>query len=172
MTRDEPGLAEVGPDGRKVLLLHAQKIDALAAGDFDGGDIELLRHIGDGAQFRRGGDATPHPRHHRIGAVLLDVGVHPLVDKTRLRVVAVALRPGADEVIVQGGPAFLAAILGLPAECLAHRRDCRQPLGSDRTAHRIVAMLGAFAYRRVGVGHDQTAEMREDRLDFAGALAA
>ena len=33
------------------------------------------------------GDAAPHARHDRIGAVLLDVGVDALVDEARLVVV-------------------------------------------------------------------------------------
>ncbi len=41
----------------------------------------LVDHVGDGAQFGRRGHAAPHARHHRIGAVLLDVGVHALVDE-------------------------------------------------------------------------------------------
>src|SRR5215472_13492188 len=169
---NQPCFVEVGPDRRKLLLLDPQQVDALTAGDLDGRDRVLLGGIGNRAQLARGRQTAPHPRYHGIGAVLLDVGVHPLVDKTRLRVVAVALRPGADEVIVQGGPTFLAAILGLPAECLAHRRDCRQPLGSDRMAHRVVAVLDAFAHRWVRVVRDRTAEIGQDRLDFAGALAA
>ena len=64
----------------------------------------------------RGGHAAPHARHDRIGAVLLDVGVHPLVDEARLLVVAVFAGPGAQQVIVQRGPAACAAVRRLPVE--------------------------------------------------------
>ena len=78
-----PAALRSRPDGRQVVLLHAQQVDALAAGDLDGRDVELVGHVGDGAQLRRRGHAAPHARHHRIGAVLLDVGVDALVDEAR-----------------------------------------------------------------------------------------
>ena len=49
---DHAGGVEVGPDGRQVLLLDAQQVDALAAGDLHRRNVELVDHIGDGAQFR------------------------------------------------------------------------------------------------------------------------
>ena len=90
---DEAGLAEIGPDGRQVLLPDAQHVDALAAGDLDGRDVELVDDVGDGAQLLRRGHAAPHARHDRIGAVLLDVGVDALVDEARLVVVGIFVRP-------------------------------------------------------------------------------
>ncbi len=83
MARHKPGLVEVAPHGGQVFLLHAQQVDALAAGHLDGRDVELLRHGGDGVQFGRRGHAAPHARHHAVGAVLLDIGVHALVDEAR-----------------------------------------------------------------------------------------
>ena len=50
---DEAGLAEIGPDGRQILLLDAQHVDALAAGDLDHRDLELVDDVGNGAQFLR-----------------------------------------------------------------------------------------------------------------------
>ena len=99
------GLVQVGPDRGQILLLDAEQVDALAAGDLDGRDLELVGDVGDGAQFARRGDAAPHARHHRIGAVLLDVGVDALVDEARLRVVAIFAGPGrrADNSSAPGG---------------------------------------------------------------------
>src|SRR3546814_2264075 len=37
--------------------------------------VVFVGHVGDAPQFRRVGHATPHPRYHGVGAVLLDVGV-------------------------------------------------------------------------------------------------
>ena len=51
VARDEAGVAEIGPNGGQVLLLDAQHVDALAAGDLHGRDVEFVDHIGDGAQL-------------------------------------------------------------------------------------------------------------------------
>ena len=59
------------------------------------------RHIGDGAQFVRAGDAAPHARNDRECAVLLDIGVDALVDEARLIIVAIFAGPVADQVIIQ-----------------------------------------------------------------------
>ena len=56
---DEPGGVEVGPDRRQVLLLDAEQVDALAAGDLDGRDVEFLGDVGDRAQFARRWSARP-----------------------------------------------------------------------------------------------------------------
>src|SRR3546814_18995619 len=51
MARDHAGRVKIGPDAGQVFLLHAEQIDALAAGHLDGGDIVFIRNIGAGAQF-------------------------------------------------------------------------------------------------------------------------
>src|SRR5207244_13304213 len=78
--------------------------------------------VGNRAQLLRIGEPTPHPRHDRETAVFLDVGVHPLVDEARLRVVAILARPGAKEIIVERGTAGRTAAGRLPAELLHDRR--------------------------------------------------
>ena len=108
MAGDEAGLAEIGPHRRQVFLPDAQHVDALAAGDLHRRDLELVDDVGDGAQFVGVGHAAPHARHHRIGAVLLDIGVDTLVDKTRLIVIGVFVRPVAYEIVVERRPAFCA----------------------------------------------------------------
>src|SRR6185312_3990252 len=113
---DHAGGVEVGPHLGQVVLADAEQVDALAAGDLDGGDVELLHHVGDGAQFGGGGDPAPHARHDGVGAVLLDVGVDPLVDEAALLVVAVFARPGAGQVVVQRRAAGGAAVGGAPLQ--------------------------------------------------------
>ena len=51
VARDQARRVQVGPDAGQVLLLHAEQIDALAAGDLDRRDLELLDRVGDGAQL-------------------------------------------------------------------------------------------------------------------------
>ena len=58
----------------------------------------------------RVGQPAPHPRHDRIGAVLLDVGVHRSLTKRRLLVVDVLARPGAEQVVVERRAARGAAV--------------------------------------------------------------
>jgi hypothetical protein len=70
------------PDVRKLFLSHTEQIDALAAGDLHRGDLKLVHHVGDRAQLGGRGRAAPHARNDGIGAVLLDIGVHPLIDET------------------------------------------------------------------------------------------
>jgi len=171
VARNQPRPVEIGPDGRKLLLPDAQQIDALAAGDLDGRNPALF--VGDGAQRTGRGQAAPHPRHHRIGAVLLDVGMHPLVDETRLRVVAITVRPGAQQIVIERRAAFLAAVRGLPLQRRAHGRDRPEPLRQDGAAHGVVSEIGARARRRVlAMRRRLAAAMREDRLDNGSALPA
>src|SRR5206468_2411917 len=94
------GHADVLPDVDQVFLLHAQQVDALAAGDLDGRDLVLVHRVGDAAQLVGRGLAAPHARNDGVGAVLLDVGMAALVDVARLRIVQRFLGPGADEVVV------------------------------------------------------------------------
>ena len=82
---DQARGVELRPHRRQVFLPDAEQVDALAAGDLDGRNLELVGDVGDGAQLVRRRQAAPHARHHRERAVLLDVGVHALVDEARLR---------------------------------------------------------------------------------------
>ena len=170
---DEAGLAEIGPDRRQVFLLDAEHVDALAAGDLDRRDLELVDDVGDGAQFVGVGHAAPHARHDRIGAVLLDVGVDALVDEARLVVVGIFVRPVADEIVVERRPALGAAARGLPLELLHDGGNGLQALGLDQAAHVVMAERRAAAHRLhggriVGVAERQ----RHQLLDEAGAGAA
>ena len=79
-------------------------------------------------KLRRAGDAAPHARHDREGAVLLDVGVGALVDEARLVVVGIFVGPVADQVVVECRPALGAAARGLPLELLHDRRHRLQRL--------------------------------------------
>src|SRR5215212_9601401 len=131
----------------QVFLLHAEQVDALAAGDLDGRDLVLVDRVRDPAQLVRRRVAAPHARDHRIGAVLLDVGVAALVDEAALRVVLRFLRPGADQVVVDRRPAARAAVRRAPAERLVDLRVGQVPVVADRVADLLVARVGAGAER-------------------------
>ena len=62
LARDHAGGVEVGPHRGQVLLAHAEQVDALAAGDLDGRDLELVGHVGDRAQLVRAWSSPPHMR--------------------------------------------------------------------------------------------------------------
>src|SRR5690606_21147057 len=173
MTGHEARLAQLGPDRRQVLLLHAQHVDALAAGDLHHRDVELFHHIRDGPQLLRARHAAPHTRDNGIGAVLLDVGVHALVDEARLVVVGIFVRPLADEVVVERGPALGAAAGGLPFELLHDGRNGLEPLRPDQPAHLVMAEIGAAAdggdgRRLVGIAQCELHQL----LDKTGAGSA
>ncbi len=95
MAADHTCSVQIGPDSGQILLLDAEDIEPLAASHLHHTRPELIDHIGNSPQFTRIGDAAPHARHHRVGAVLLDIGVHALVDEARLVVVDKFPRPGA-----------------------------------------------------------------------------
>ncbi len=86
MAGNHAGGVEISPDGGQVFLPDAEDVEPLAAGHLDHRRIVFLHHIGNRAQFLGVGEAAPHARHHRIGAVLLDIGVQPLVDEAALLV--------------------------------------------------------------------------------------
>ena len=81
--------AEVAPDARQIVLRDADQIDALAAGQLDQRHVVLVGDVGDAAQLVRRADAARHLRDDREGAVLLDVGVHAIVDEARVALVDV-----------------------------------------------------------------------------------
>jgi hypothetical protein len=137
--------------------------------------LVLVHRVGDAAQLAGRGFAAPHARDHRVGAVLLDVGVAALVDVAALRVVQrTSLRPGRQQVVVQRRAARRAAVGRAPAHAALHRVDGQPVLLAYRLAHARVAGVGAAAHRlhrrrpRVVAargGHQQL-------LDQAGARAA
>ena len=115
-----------------------------------------------------------HARHHRIGAVLLDVAVGALVDEARLGVVTVFARPAGEQVVVERRAAGVAAVGRLPFEKDAHRIHGFQFVGPDRGDHLVVAVVGALAQRLLaGRGVVALANgAGEQRLHQAGAGAA
>ena len=166
--------ADVLPDVDQILLAHAQQVDALAAGHLDGGDLVLVDGIGDAAQLVGGGLPAPHARDHRIGPVLLDVGVAALVDEARLRIVHGLLRPGGDQVVVERRTAGRAAVGRLPVQAVVDLVQLDQVLLEDGVAHLLVAELGASAHGlllrrgRVVAARGEHQQL----LDQAGAGAA
>src|SRR5690606_5551122 len=166
--------SQVAPDIDQVFLAHAQQVYALAAGDLDHGDGVLVGHVGDAAQFGGIGDAALHLRHHREGAVLLDVGVRALVDEAALRVVHRLARPGREHVVVDRRAAGGAAVGRAPFHEGVGLGVADQVVLADRLAHLAVGKAGAAAHR-LGLGRllEVGAQaVHQDLLDQAGARAA
>src|SRR5690606_20706745 len=166
--------AQVAPDIDQVLLLHSQQVDALAAGDLDHAHLVLLGHVGDAAQLRRTGHAALHLRHHREGAVLLDVGVGALVDEAALGVVDRLARPGREHVVVDRRAAGGAAVGPTPFHEGVGLGVADQVVVADRLADLAVGAVGAAAHR---LGLRRLLEIRaqavhQDLFDQAGARAA
>ena len=112
----------------------------------------------------RGGHTAPHPRHDRIGAILLDIAVIAFVDKARLAVVAVVKRPVGEQVVVQRRATRGATARGFPAQFLHHGGDGFQPARLDQAAHILMGMIAAFADRRVGIGFEAIAKGQRHHL--------
>ena len=67
------------------------------------GTLYFTATCGDAHQLGRRGDAAGHFRHHREGAVLLDVGVHAVVDEAGVALVLVFVVPQGDQQRGEGG---------------------------------------------------------------------
>src|SRR5262249_8119137 len=87
------GHAQLFPDLRQVFFFDSQQIDALASGDFHHRDLVFFGDIGDLAQLRRRSDASAHARHHAERAIVLNIGVHAVVDEPRRTVFYVVAAP-------------------------------------------------------------------------------
>ncbi len=70
---------QIGPGFGEILLLHAQDIQALGAGDLDHPCVIFFRNIGYSTKLIRVGDATSGAGHDGERAVVLDVAVDPVV---------------------------------------------------------------------------------------------
>ena len=110
MARHHAGRIEIGPDGGQVFFPDAEDIQALAAGHLDHRGVIFFDHVGDRAQFLGVGEPAPHARHDRVGAILLDVGVHPFVDETAALVVLIVARQRAEQIIIERRTAGGAAL--------------------------------------------------------------
>ena len=98
-----------------------------------------------------------------------------LVDEARLRIVLGLVRPGGDQVVVDGRTALVAAVRGLPFQGLEDGFLAAQVLAEDGFAHFLVRVVGTAAdrlaidcCRRIGAADGRC----EDLLDQAGAGAA
>src|SRR5690606_68859 len=67
--------AQVAPDLRQILLLHAEQIDSLAAGDLHRRHRVFLRDLRDRLQLARRRHTAPDARHDAVGPVALDIAV-------------------------------------------------------------------------------------------------
>ena len=78
---------------RQIRFLHAQQIDALAAGDLHHRHVVLLGDVGDLPKLRRRRHAAANARDDRERAVLLDIGVYAVVDEASRAVLVVLAAP-------------------------------------------------------------------------------
>jgi hypothetical protein len=74
----EAGGDQFFPDQRQLFHAGAEQVDALAAGDL-GVEAVLLGHLADRDQAIGRDFAAGHARHHRVGAVLLDIAEEVVV---------------------------------------------------------------------------------------------
>ena len=102
--------------------MHAEQIDALAAGDLHHRHVVFFGDVGDAPQFGGRGHAAAHARDDGERAVLLDVGVDAIVDEARRAVFLVIAAPEHVEHVAQRGLADLAALaVAVDVEHLLHR---------------------------------------------------
>src|SRR5690606_22613685 len=116
--------------------------------------LVLVGDVGDAAQLGRIGHAAPHARNHRVGAVLLNVGVSTFIDQARLRIVPGFARPGGNQVVVQRRAAGRAAVWCAPAQVLHGLCHGRQVLFADRLADLSVVEIAATADGLLALGPD------------------
>ena len=115
---------EIGPDLRQIFLLHAEQVDALAAGDLHHRHVVLVRHVGDAPQLGGARHAAADARDDRERSVLLNVGVHAVVDEACRAVLVVVTTPKHVEHVAQRRLAHLAAAaVAIDLEDLLHRLD-------------------------------------------------
>ena len=101
--------AEVGPDLRQIGFLHAQQIDALAAGNLHHRHVVFFCDVGDSAQFVRRSDAATNARNHGERSVFLNIRVDAVVDEARRAVFLVIAAPQHVQHVAQRGLADFAA---------------------------------------------------------------
>ena len=170
---DKAGLGQIAPDLRQGFFAYAEHVNALTTGDVYGGNLVFLRNLGKRAQLRGGCFTAPDARHHGIGAVLLDIGVRPLVDEARLIIIRVVTGPGTQEVKIQRGAALAAAVRCLPFKIFHDRRNVFEFVLLDAPSHLVVRVVGTgaqgFFPGRVGVIAAQ--RIGQQLLDQGGARA-
>ena len=120
----------------QIGLLDPQQVDALAARHLHHRDVVLVGHIRDPAQFIRRGDAAAHPWDHRKRSVLLDIGMHAVVDESCRPVFLVVAAPQHIEHVTQRRLADLTAFA--VAIYREHLFDRLQLLSADNLAQTLV----------------------------------
>ena len=138
------GHAELLPDRRQLLLVDAEQVDPLAAGDLDQRHLVLVGDVGDAAQLVGRGDAAADPRDDRERAVVLDVRVDAVVDEARVALLAVAVAADlGDEV---GEPGLAGAALASGAARGAELGDGLEPVVADDRGE-LLARLRRHGHR-------------------------
>ena len=123
------GDPQVAPHFGQFLLGDAEQVDALAAGDLHHRHLVALGHLCDALQLGRRGDSAVDARHDAERAVLLDVGVHAVVDEAGVALVVVLLAP---EGLEERGEADLAwRVLATVGQRGENRRDAAQAAQLD-----------------------------------------
>ncbi|EKT80631.1 cellobiohydrolase A [Rhodococcus opacus M213] len=158
---------ETLPDRGQLLDAGAEQVDALTAGDLRV-QAEVAGHLADDDELFGGAFAAGHPRHHGVGAVLLDVGQEVVVRVLQTRLVAVqdVVRVGGREDRCDYGLADVAART-LPV--LRDQRGERARVGGLHDLEQLGAGLLEVLAQRLGHHH---AGRREELLDGRQAAAA
>ena len=84
----EPGVHQPPPDRGQLLHPRAEQVDALPAGDLRV-EAEVAGDLAEDDELVRRDLAAGDPRHHRVGAVALDVGQEVVVGVLQRRLLAV-----------------------------------------------------------------------------------
>ena len=95
VARLEAGVDQPAPDVGQLLDPRAEQVDPLPAGDLRV-ETEVAGHLADHDQLVRGDLAAGYPRHHRVGAVALDVGQEVVVGVLQRGLLAVEDVPVAE----------------------------------------------------------------------------
>src|SRR5690606_33461552 len=105
----------------------------------------------------------------RISAILLDVGVHPLVDEAALLVVDIVAGQRAKQIVIERRTAGGTAVRGGPVHLLHDFWDGAHTLRHDLAADVIMAEAGAFAHRLWPGLHVIAERQRQEIFDQPGA---
>src|SRR5438445_3058383 len=135
--------AEVCPNFGQVGFFHAEEIYALTAGDFNHRHFVFFGDVCDTAELLGGGDAATHARDNGERAVLLNVGVHAVIDIARGSVFVVVATPDDIHHVTQRWLAdFAAEAVAINIKDLLDGKDA---LAANDVAELFFAVREAFA---------------------------
>ncbi len=123
------GHSQIPPYPGKVFFRYPQKINPLSAGQFDHSDVVFGGGPGDPHQFFRTGHSAINTRNNRECAVVLNVGMNPVVDETGIPLIFVSFRPDGLQKRRQSRLAL--RIFPARGQLLKNRTDRFQSSGLD-----------------------------------------